>query len=121
MARQGASVRGGRRSAGNTRPMVRRGHQARGLNVTEAAARSIRAGHPWVFRDSVRRAIEGLEPGAAVRVLDLDAHPLGWGIVEPQGAIAVRLRSRDPDFAWGDEAVAARVDAALELRQRLRG
>lgn len=101
--------------------MVRRGPQARGLKVNEAAARSIRAGHPWVFRDSVRREIEGLEPGAAVRVLDLDAHPLGWGIVEPQGAIAVRMLSRDPDFAWGDEAVAARVDAALELRKRLLG
>lgn len=101
--------------------MVRRGTDERGLKVNEAAARGIRSGHPWVFRDSVRREIDGLEAGASVRVLDLDGRPLGWGLFEPQGAIAVRMVSVDPDFAWGESAVVARIDAALDLRTRLLG
>lgn len=101
--------------------MVRRGADARGLKVNEAAARHLRSGHPWVFRESVRREVEGLEPGASIRVLDLDGRPLGWGLVEPQGAIAARIVSTDPDFVWGEAAVVARVDQALEIRRRLLG
>jgi len=101
--------------------MVRRGGQERGLKVNDAAARCIRTGHPWVFRDSVRREVEGVEPGSLIRVLDADGKPLGWGLIEPQGAIAVRLVSVEPEFAWGHDAVAARIDAAIDLRTRLLG
>lgn len=100
-------------------PLVRRPGQERGLKVTEAAARFIRAGHPWVFRDSVMRPIQGLQPGSTVPVFDADGRGLGLGLLEPQGAIAARLVSRDPECDWTDDEIAARVKAALVHRQAL--
>ena len=72
-----------------------------------------------MFRDSVLRPVEGLEAGACIRVLDEDGNHLGWGLVEPDGAIALRVVETAEDFAWGPDEVARRVDAALALRERL--
>lgn len=95
--------------------MRRLGHE-RGVKVAELATRSLRAGHPWVFRDSILRAIEGLEPGAAIRVLDPDGGHIGWGLFEPEGAIAVRMISRATELAWDDAALAERVSSAAAFR-----
>ncbi|MEX1366569.1 MAG: class I SAM-dependent rRNA methyltransferase [Nannocystaceae bacterium] len=83
------------------------------------AARSLTAGHPWVFRDSLMRPLEGKEAGDLVQVCDEDGRPLGWGLVEPEGAIAVRVVSRDEHFEWSDNELRRRVDASLACRQAL--
>jgi 23S rRNA (cytosine1962-C5)-methyltransferase len=86
------------------------------VKVAELAARSLRAGHPWVFRDSMLRAIDGLEPGATLRVQDPDGGHIGWGLFEPEGAIAVRMFSRSAELAWDDDALAQRVSDAAAFR-----
>jgi 23S rRNA (cytosine1962-C5)-methyltransferase len=95
---------------------VRRLGHERGVKVAELAARSLRGGHPWVFRDSMLRGVEGLEPGATIRVLDPDGGHIGWGLFEPEGAIAVRLFSRAASPSWDDAALAERVSAAAAFR-----
>jgi 23S rRNA (cytosine1962-C5)-methyltransferase len=62
------------------------------------------------------RAVEGLEPGATIRVLDPDGGHIGWGLFEPEGAIAVRLFSRAPELAWDDDVLHERVSAAAAFR-----
>jgi 23S rRNA (cytosine1962-C5)-methyltransferase len=89
------------------------------VKVSAAAARGIRAGHPWVFRDSVLRPVEGLQPGAAIRVFDEDGHALCWALHEPEGAIALRVVGFEDDLQWDAETVDARVAAALALRERV--
>ena len=89
------------------------------MKVSYAAARGIRAGHPWVFRDSVLRPVEGLPPGAAIRVLDEDGNPLCWALHEPEGAIAFRVVGLQDELRWDAEAIDARVAAALALRERV--
>lgn len=92
------------------------------MKVTEAATRSLAAGHPWVFRDSVQRPVEGLEPGAPTRVLDPDGRRLGWALLEPEGAIAARMVARgEGPFAWTAEEIAARVKAARRYREAALG
>jgi 23S rRNA (cytosine1962-C5)-methyltransferase len=90
--------------------------------VNDAAARGIQVGHPWVFRDSVLRMPqiqEGqLAAAACVRVADADGVALGWGLVEPEGAIALRIVSRDEKFSWDEATIRARVEAAIEHRRR---
>ncbi|MEM9458472.1 MAG: class I SAM-dependent methyltransferase, partial [Myxococcota bacterium] len=100
------------RRRGRPRPTVR----AAGVKVSHQAARSLTAGHPWVFRDSLLRPLVGKEAGELVAVHDEDGRPLGWGLVEPEGAIAVRMVSAAEQFAWTDEVLAQRVQAALDLR-----
>jgi hypothetical protein len=90
-ARGPGGGRGRRRDKGPQGPTVRKVGRDRGVKVNHLAARGIRAGHPWVFRDSVLRPIDGLEPGAPIRVLDEDGNGLCWALHEPEGAIALRV------------------------------
>lgn len=91
------------------------------IRLTQPASRGVRSGHPWVFRDSIMRAPAELAPGACMRLADEDGRLLGWGLFEPEGAIALRVVSRAEQFAWSPEIVASRFDEALALRERLLG
>lgn len=88
------------------------------IRIAAPAARGVRSGHPWVFRDSIMRAPADLAAGACMRIADEEGRSLGWGLVEPEGAIALRIVSRDEQFAWNHSVVAARLDRALGLRER---
>ncbi|MBX7082664.1 MAG: class I SAM-dependent rRNA methyltransferase [Nannocystaceae bacterium] len=88
------------------------------IRLSHAAARGLRSGHPWVFRDSLVRSPAELAAGACVKVADEDGVLLGWGLFEPEGAIALRVVSRAEHFVWDKAAIAARVDEAARLRER---
>jgi len=103
------------RGKGPVRPVVR----GRGVKVSHRAARSLTAGHPWVFRESLLRPLEGKEPGEPVQIHDEDGRPLGWGLYEPEGAIALRMVTRHEELAWDEAELRRRVRAAVELRKRL--
>jgi len=87
------------------------------VKVSHRAARTLTSGHPWVFRDSLLRPLEGKDAGELIAVHDEDGRPLGWGLVEPEGAIAVRMVSASEDFDWSDEELSRRLEAALALRE----
>jgi 23S rRNA G2069 N7-methylase RlmK/C1962 C5-methylase RlmI len=81
-------------------------------------ARSIRRGHPWIFRDALRAgAGAGLPDGALVTVTAADGQPLARGFWDARSAIAVRVLSvvgRAGDRGSEPGALAAeRVSAAL--------
>lgn len=111
-ARQGPAR--GRRRAHQFKPAVR----SRGAKVSEGVAHWIRAGHPWVFRDALLRPLEGFAPGALVPVADGDGKHLGFALYEPEGAVALRMLSRELEFAWTEVEMLARVRAARAHRQR---
>lgn len=112
-----------RESGGGNAPRRGRGRPARpvvrgrGVKVSHRAARSLTAGHPWVFRDSLLRPLEGKEPGEAILVADEDGRPLGWGLFEPEGAIALRIVDRGPTLRWDDAELRRRVETAIALRK----
>jgi 23S rRNA (cytosine1962-C5)-methyltransferase len=87
--------------------------------ITPEAARMVRAGHPWVFHDSLLRPLEQGSPGQPVPVADPDGAPLGVGVLEEGGAIALRMIGRDPHTPWDRDEVERRVAAALARRDRL--
>lgn len=79
-------------------------------------ARLVRAGHPWVFRHTVRRDLDTLAEGVVVPVLDADGYGIGWGLVEAEGAIGVRMLSLQPEFTWNEAEMLARIRVAIRLR-----
>lgn len=87
------------------------------MKVSHRAARTLTSGHPWVFRDSLMRPMPDKEAGELIAVHDEDGRPLGWGLVEPEGAIAVRMVSAAESFEWNDEELMRRLEAALEMRE----
>jgi 23S rRNA (cytosine1962-C5)-methyltransferase len=81
-------------------------------------ARSIRRGHPWIYRDALA-ARDGLKNGALVEVRTKDRRPLARGFWDARSPIAVRvLESGGPGhrFADADTLVAERLRAALDRR-----
>ncbi len=112
------------RPAGRTKPGRRRrgpaGPRVRGgaVRVVAAAARKVRAGHPWIFRDSVVRMPAGLAAGDPVPVVGEDGEPVGAGLWDPEGAIALRIFSREAEAGLGPAEIEARITRAVERRGR---
>jgi 23S rRNA (cytosine1962-C5)-methyltransferase len=78
-------------------------------------ARSIRRGHPWIYRDAVT-APTGIADGALVFVVTEDRRPLVRGYWDARSPIAVRVIATADDGPDVDAVVQARVEAALERR-----
>lgn len=114
---------GARQGTGKGRPRqperaFRPGVRARGAKIGEHATRWVRAGHPWIFRDALLRPLEGLAPGALVAVADADGNQLGHALYEPEGAVVLRMLSREQDFDWNERTMLERVRAAKAHRAR---
>jgi 23S rRNA (cytosine1962-C5)-methyltransferase len=113
-ARQGTGKGRPRQPEKAFRPGVRR----RGAKIGEHATRWVRAGHPWIFREALLRPLEGLAPGALVAVADIDGNHLGHALYEPEGAVALRMLSREVEFDWNEETMLARLRTAKAHRAR---
>ena len=88
------------------------------VTLKKDLARSIRRGHPWVYRDALAES-EGIEDGALVEVRTRDGRALARGFWDLASPIAVRvLESGGPGHQFGDAdaLVAERLRAALDRR-----
>jgi 23S rRNA (cytosine1962-C5)-methyltransferase len=56
-----------------------------------AAAERVAHGHPWIWRETVARGLDGAAPGEEVQVLAPDGSPVGRGLADPGSTIAVRM------------------------------
>jgi 23S rRNA (cytosine1962-C5)-methyltransferase len=105
--------------------MSERGYASRIAEPAPAAvflrknlARSIRQGHPWIYRDALGEN-EAMQSGALVEVRTRDGRPLARGYWDARSPIAVRvLESGEPGhrFAASESLIADRLRAALERR-----
>jgi 23S rRNA (cytosine1962-C5)-methyltransferase len=96
-------------------PRIRRG----ALRIPSDAAYRLRTGHPWVFRDTIGDRPVSSGPGEAIELLDPEGGFVARGLYDPDGPIAVRIVSRDPQETWDGGAILRRVRWAAELRARL--
>lgn len=110
--RSGRAARGPTRRVRKGGPRVRSGAVRLDLPI----ARRVRAGHPWLYRETLGRVSEEWRTGDIVPVVDAEGYPVGAGLFEEEGGVALRMVDRDPDFSWSDAVVARRVAAAIERR-----
>ncbi len=78
----------------------------------------IRAGHPWIFSGAIAQFNGVATPGAIVRIEGADGKPMGVGLYNPNGSIAVRVISSQAVPTIG-ALVQRRVADALALRRGL--
>jgi 23S rRNA (cytosine1962-C5)-methyltransferase len=75
--------------------------------------------HPWVFSKRVLSVDRGVEDGEVVALRTREGRPCGFGFWHRRSLVAVRVLSndpaREPDAAW----LAARLDDAATLRERV--
>jgi 23S rRNA (cytosine1962-C5)-methyltransferase len=87
------------------------------LVLTETAARAVVRGHPWVFREQVRRAPEAAA-GDEVTVTREDGTALGVAIFDPTSALIARMLG-GPEVRGGEATLTSRLVSAIGLRERL--
>ncbi len=87
--------------------------------VAPRALRSIRAGHPWVFRHSIRSQKGDAAPGDLAVVFDDKRRFVGIGFAEPDSAIAIRMLHHGSSQTIDDHFFASRIDTSIKLRQPL--
>jgi 23S rRNA (cytosine1962-C5)-methyltransferase len=85
------------------------------VRLRKPLERSLRAGHPWIYRD----ALEAFDAsaGADVRIVDRTGRFVASGLAE-LGPIGVRVFSLE-DRAVDDKLFAERIAAAFQLRAQL--
>lgn len=108
-----AAPRGRRRPPGG--PILRRNT----VRLVGDVARRIRAGHPWVYREALGPRPMREAPGTVLDLVDPDGEPVGRGLYEAEGAIAIRVVTRDPGRAVDGALIADRVRGAIALRKKL--
>ena len=78
-------------------------------------------GHPWLYSNEIQmdKAAKALPPGSLVRLAAGSGKPLGIATFNPHALIAARIVDRDPAGVVDRAFIAARLQAAIALRQRL--
>src|SRR6266850_2673469 len=89
------------------------------LRITAAAETHVRAGHPWLFADSMREQNRDGKAGELAVIYDRRNKFLAMGLFDPDSPIRVRVlhmgKPQTIDAAWW----AARFDAAVKRRDGL--
>lgn len=85
--------------------------------IKHGVAKQIRKGHSWIFSGAILnlKQLYDYENGSAVRVVDEDDELLGWGWLNANNSLAIRLVKRqDSEFDSSD--LKSRLNAAADIR-----
>ena len=85
--------------------------------ITKKGARSIEAGHPWVYAGEVLSCPEEAENGCIVDVITEKGTWLGAGLLSRESLIRVRLLSRNPNDTFSDAFWLRRFQYAWAYRK----
>lgn len=89
------------------------------FSVNDSAAAALDRGHPWVYRDAIRKLPARLGAGAVVELADGRGRFLGRGLYDPGSPIAVRVHERDEGAALDVGSFLRRLRRAFALRDRV--
>jgi 23S rRNA (cytosine1962-C5)-methyltransferase len=91
------------------------------LRLLPGHQKRVRQGHPWVFSNEIAMdaAAKALPPGSVVRLVSSNGEFLGIAGFNPHTLIAARVLTRDAATVIDGAFVAARLRAALALREKL--
>src|SRR5438309_4680685 len=88
------------------------------IRLAKPLERSIRAGHPWIYRDALAPAdLKRASTGSAVDVIGGDGKFVARGLYDARSPIAVRVATLDRAQPLDEAFVRARVRSALRARR----
>lgn len=91
------------------------------LTVNEKAARSLRAGHPWVYGAETTGPDQPYQNGDIVDVVSHKGRWLGAGVINDHSKIRVRLLSRNTNDRFDEAFWRRRIRYALDYRKTVMG
>lgn len=93
----------------------------RSITLRPEAHKRLLFGHPWVYSNEIvmDAAAKALPPGTLVRLLRADGEALALAFFNPHPLIAARVLTRSLDATIDASFLAARLERARTLRDRL--
>ena len=91
------------------------------ITVNEKAARSLRAGHPWVYGAETTGPDRPAQNGDIVDVVTQKGRWLGAGFLNDHSKIRVRILSRNTNDRFDENFWRRRLQYALEYRRTVMG
>jgi 23S rRNA (cytosine1962-C5)-methyltransferase len=95
--------------------------EAAPLYLKKREEKRLRNGHPWLFSNEVdvgRSPLKSYIPGQPVQVRTHGEDVVGYGYINPQSLICVRLLSREPNTVLDQDLMEERITRALLLRDQ---
>lgn len=92
---------------------------SRSLQLIKPVIEHIRRGHPFVFRDALKKIPSNWANGEVVDLIDAKGHFVARGTVEPDSALAFRMWTLDPQEAVDQHLLRQRLIQAQALRREI--
>lgn len=89
------------------------------LRLARDLARRVKRGQPWIYTESLRETPRAPAGSRAVLLDYKNGRELARGYYDPQGPIAFRACTLDPDQKLDDRWARRRIDQAMGYRRRL--
>lgn len=92
------------------------------FRLNKNADKRIRDGHMWIYSNEIDnsfRSLKSVAPGDEVLVENFHGKSLGIASINPNTLICGRLLTRDIKQPFDSKAIAARLQKALKLRERV--
>lgn len=85
--------------------------------IKKGEARSLKAGGAWIYDNEIEKVVGDYENGDIILVEDFDGYFLGYGVINDNSKIRVRMLSRFQKDEITREFIEARVKAAWDYRK----
>ncbi len=85
--------------------------------IKKGGARSLKAGGAWIYDNEIEEISGSFENGDILSVEDFDGYPLGWGFINTNSKITIRMMSRKKDAVIDGDFIEMRVRNAWEYRK----
>lgn len=89
------------------------------LHIKPAAERALRAGHPWLFEDSIRQQSRTGAPGDLAVIFDKKDRFLAIGLYDPDSPIRVKVLHHGTPAQINRDWFAGKIQAAVQHRAPL--
>ncbi|MBQ5484530.1 MAG: class I SAM-dependent rRNA methyltransferase [Lachnospiraceae bacterium] len=89
------------------------------VHLIKGEGRLLKSGGSWVFDNEVEQVTGTFENGDVVRVEDFDGYFMGWGVINLDSKIRVRMLCRHRREVIDDRFLEERVRAAYDYRKEV--
>ena len=86
--------------------------------LKKGEGRTLKSGGSWIYDNEIDYVEGDFEDGDIVKVIDFDGYQMGWGFINPNSKITVRMMSRDPQAVIDENFLMMRVRNAWEYRKK---
>lgn len=86
--------------------------------LKKGEGRTVKSGGSWIYDNEIDYVEGDFDDGDVVKVVDFDGYPMGWGFINPNSKITVRMMTRDPQAVIDEDFLEMRVRNAWEYRKK---